>query len=160
MSIVLNGTTGITAPEVLPTSVPCTLVETTGTQTALANGVYTKINLDVSTIDTDSFFDSSTNYRFQPTISGYYYITSSVRLSGITDQTTVVNALYKNGSNYAFLALEAASGTTNTQAVGSSLVYLNGSTDYLEVWAQHEDGGTAAVSTNGTYFIAYLVSKA
>ena len=44
-----------------------------GSNQSLTSGVLTKANINTEVFDTDSMYDSSTNYRFTPTIAGKYY---------------------------------------------------------------------------------------
>lgn len=43
-----------------------------GPNQALTTGTYTKVQLNIEEFDTNNNFDSSTNYRFTPTVAGYY----------------------------------------------------------------------------------------
>jgi len=92
------------------------------------SGVSTKITLDTETFDTNSNFASS---RFTPTVAGYYQINATVRINDTVSLTNGQALIYKNGSQY-------VSGTLTlsglTIAVVSTLVYLNGSTDYIELY--------------------------
>ena len=38
----------------------------------VTSAALTKVQLNAETFDTDNAFDSTTNYRFQPTVAGYY----------------------------------------------------------------------------------------
>jgi hypothetical protein len=96
----------------------------------ISNFVSTKIALNTEIFDTANAFDSTTNYRFTPQVAGYYQVNLSTGIGG----TSVVRAfcsIYKNGSEY-------CRGTDiNSLLYGvvvSSLIYLNGSTDYIEFY--------------------------
>ncbi len=104
-----------------------------GTQSALSSGVFTKVQLNAEEFDTANCFDSTTNYRFTPTVAGYYQINGGVSPSAFSGNYLLCciyknGVIYKNGSNF---ALNGAAGPTT---VVSSLVYLNGSTDYVELY--------------------------
>ena len=43
---------------------------------SISGATWTKVNLNVKVFDTASAFDNTTNYRFQPTVAGYYSVTS------------------------------------------------------------------------------------
>ena len=118
---------------------------------------WTKLQIQTEEFDTASCFDSTTNYRFTPTVAGYYQISGGYTLN--TTNTYCKLALYKNGSNYKFIS----NGYSSTQggAFGSCLVYLNGSTDYIELYA--EVGATNVMATgsaNYTYFQGSMVRTA
>jgi hypothetical protein len=101
------------------------------TTQSISAATWTKVTLGSEEFDTANAFDSTTNYRFQPTIAGYYYVNASWLInSGGSSYTGT--AFYKNGNQFKVVY------TTNTLGLSStltSLVYLNGSTDYLEMYA-------------------------
>lgn len=121
----------------------------TSTQT-VTSGVATKVQLNGEDFDTASAFDSTTNFRFQPTVAGYYLLTGRI-LSAASGGGSVATAqLYKNGSlvlNGQSYIPPSGSSSQNTTVTG--LVYLNGSTDYVELWANLNGTGTITI-TNGT----------
>jgi hypothetical protein len=98
---------------------------------SVTSATWTKVTLGNEIFDTDSCFASS---RFTPTVAGYYQFNGIVRAVSASNNVTNVSAgIYKNG------ALYAAAGTTSAGASGlttsvPSLVYLNGSTDYVELY--------------------------
>lgn len=134
--------TGLKWAAVSVTGFPTFSVYRSGTQSITA-GVWTKVQYNAETWDTDNSFDSSTNYRFLPTTAGYYQISASVQCTGTSGQ---YGAFYKNGSEYK----RFDDGTTNNMGVsGSCVAYMNGSTDYIEVFIQSA-GGTPNVTNNAT----------
>ena len=116
---------------------------TASANTSATSGVLTKLVLDTEQFDTNSNFDNTTNYRFTPTVAGYYQINGIVITPSNADSTTIV--IYKNGSNYvSTVAFHATIGVTNRYNI-SVLLYLNGSTDYIELYAA-QYGGTVLVA--------------
>jgi hypothetical protein len=115
----------------------------TGTQGSFASATYTKVQLNTKLFDTASAFDNTTNYRFQPTVAGYYQVNYSVVATG-----TALNYLqacaYKTGSIYA-QGNYVTTASTEGASSGSCLMYLNGSTDYLELYAYATVTGTFTV---------------
>ena len=105
----------------------------TGTQSGFASATYTKVQIQTEVFDTNSNYDNATNYRFTPTIAGYYQINAAVVATG-TGLAYTQAIIYKNGSPYAQGGYVT---TTSTEAGSSiaSLVYMNGSTDYVELYA-------------------------
>ena len=99
-------------------------------QTGIAIYTWTKVTLDTEEFDTNSNFSSS---RFTPTIPGYYQFNAS--LVGQTTTTTygLYGAFYKNGSGYIY-GSDSASTSSVGQVMISAIIYLNGSTDYVELW--------------------------
>ena len=97
---------------------------------SISSGTLTKIQFNAKTFDTATAFDATTNYRFTPQVAGYYTIslTSGSGASGST--TRLISDIYKNGSEYCRGSDVTATSVTN--ATASCIVYLNGSTDYIE----------------------------
>ena len=100
------------------------------TTQAITSGTFTKVAFQTEEFDTNSNYDNATNYRFLPTVAGYYQITGSINL--VTPSTRCFVMIYKNG------ALYKTSPDIQSTSVGgqtlTSLVYLNG-TDYVEFYA-------------------------
>jgi hypothetical protein len=131
-------------------------------QTGISNSTWTKAQINSKEFDTASAYDNSTNYRFTPQVAGYYQVNGSILAdASTTNPTYVATAVYKNGSSY-----KKTSGygsiTNNGQEV-CCIVYLNGSTDYIELYGYMTgsisgrfDGG----SIDQTYFQAALLRAA
>ena len=119
-----------------------------GSAFSTASSVATKIPFNTENFDTASAFDSTTNYRFTPLVAGYYQINLSVN-QGFVSATGLTNAsIYKNGVEYT-QGTRFANTTSAAQAgVNSALVYLNGSTDYIEFYAFQNSGSTQAATFN------------
>ncbi len=120
--------TGLAWATVGGSSGPAFSVYLSSNQTGLSSGVYTKVNFNTEDFDTDNCYDSSTNYRFTPNKSGYYQLNASVmgRVAGDV-------RFYKNGSAYNYLPFMEGDGQPGG---GGSVIFLNGSTDYIEVFAR------------------------
>lgn len=92
---------------------------------------YTKVTLGNELFDTNNNFSGGT---FTPTVAGYYQINGLVR--GTTASNNMVNvlvAIYKNGALYS-QSFTVTPATNGNFASISSLVYLNGTTDYVEMY--------------------------
>ena len=131
--------------------------------TSISNSTWTKISLPTEEFDTNSNFASN---RFTPTVSGYYQINGSVYMTGNAALTQASVSIYKNGTNYKYAA---ASGTLaalpfNAPAVCvSSIVYFNGSTDYVELYCNVYDSGAGPIYVGGianTWFNGCLIRAA
>jgi hypothetical protein len=111
---------------------------------------WTKVAFNSEYFDTANAFDSTTNYRFQPLVAGYYQLYASAAYNGTFTGSYI--SLYKNGASFQRRQISADSMTTI-----SSLVYFNGSTDYVEVYVYVYGSPT---SVNGdikeTYFTGCL----
>jgi hypothetical protein len=120
----------------------------------VSSNVFTKVVLQVEDFDTNNNFDNTTNYRFTPTVAGYYQINASLRLNGTVTTTQLSFQIYKNGSSFAGLVdiNPSASLSANglVQIGNSILIYMNGSTDYLEIYGYYYLG-TSTFSANTPY---------
>ena len=119
----------------------------------LTSGISTKITCNVEEFDTNSFYDNTTNYRFTPTVAGYYQVSAGLRAlsSGLNRPQ-----IFKNGS-----AWKWGSESSSASSSMSCLVYLNGSTDYIEFYGTFAPGATTDVASSFyTYFQAVMVRAA
>lgn len=112
-----------------------------GNQTGITNNTYVKVQLNAEEFDTDGCFDSTTNYRFTPTVEGYYHFEWAVDGRGTT-LTVGHSKLYKNGAEHKSGGWAASSSAVSLSG-GAATVYMNGSTDYVELF-----GYTSAASGN------------
>ena len=117
-----------------------------GSSQTLSSATFTKITLDTEEWDTNNNFASS---RFTPTVAGYYQVNAAI--SNNTGTQTVAY-IYKNGGQY-----KQGINTTSFSATASALVYLNGSTDYVEFFGYFASSTTTNTGVNTTYFQGVLV---
>ena len=122
---------------------------------ALSASTSTKIQLQTEEFDTNSNYDNATNYRFTPTVAGYYQVNIGVAASAVT---TISVQVYKNGSVYK-IPFSSNSATVATGG-GACLVYCNGSTDYIEFYATFGSALNTVAGSQYTYFQACLVRGA
>jgi hypothetical protein len=113
-------------------------------------GSITKIQLNVEVFDTNGNFDPTTNYRFTPTVAGYYQITGVVTYVTTTNNHGLGAVIYKNGSAYAW-GTAVATTSLYPSANVASLIYLNGSTDYVELYVYNGTGATVSTGDVSTY---------
>lgn len=125
------------------------------TNQTITGNVYTKVQFNSKEFDTNTNFDAVTNYRFTPTVAGYYQVNASIYPS--TTVTGVEAAIYKNGSMF------RRGFSTSTNGIGqvSVLVYMNGTTDYIECYT-NTNGTTPTISNNNSlsWFQAAMVRSA
>jgi hypothetical protein len=166
-----NGTNyvDIIAPSAITSNITLTIPDATGTVMVSGNmpaffarlgsnqsisfATATKLVLDTELFDTNSNFDTAT-YRFTPTVAGYYQISYALRGTGSTTNTNTAVILYKNGSAYTSNSAAGIVGTLVLFCGGSSLVYMNGSSDYVELYGLVNGTGTASftsVNANGSF---------
>jgi hypothetical protein len=126
---------------------------------------WTKVTLDLEMFDTNNNFASST---FTPTVAGYYQINAGVALSNVTAYpTSGVTGVYKNGLLYLRGLVNFGGGTGAFNDVlcnASAVIYMNGTSDYLELYAYQVAGGTPQIVGNSdtyqTHFSGVLVRAA
>lgn len=100
-------------------------------QQSVSTNTWTKVNLQTEYFDTNSNFASS---RFTPTVAGYYQINGTVAIEHYDNTSFLQCAVYKNGAN--FVRGASSKGDQNEFAACnvSTVVSLNGSTDYVELF--------------------------
>ena len=118
----------------------------TVTAQSFSSSTFTKVQINVETFDTNSNYDPTTNYRFTPTVAGYYQINANVAFAGSAVGYVQV-AIYKNGTQFI-----QGSGIPNNTSIGgmatvSSVISFNGSSDYVEFYAWQSSGGALALQT-------------
>ena len=148
-----TGTVLTTATAGVPVNGPA-FSATQGSQ-AVNNATFTKLACATEEFDTNSNYDSATNYRFTPTVAGYYQINGYYYLNAILGGCTV--AVYKNGS-VAKIGGFSVANSYGAASIISSLILLNGSTDYVELYGYQNTGG--AVTGSGAYFQASMIRSA
>ena len=118
-------------------------------------GVSAKITFTTEDFDTASCFASS---RFTPNVAGYYQLSAGVRVD------TTISSLHVLLSA-STVGVFAAGSFTNTSLASfmsscSGLVYLNGSTDYVEVFAFCGNNVNLSTGRGTTYFSGFLARAA
>jgi hypothetical protein len=127
-----------------------------GTDTTITANTFTKVAIDIEEFDTSGAFDTSTN-RFTPKVAGYYQVSAAVNFGGSTTPTRCIGLIYRNGGEFKRIGDLVAPGN---QVCGSCLVYLNGSTDYVELFTRISAAvALIAGGTSSTYFQAALIRQ-
>ena len=126
------------------------------TNQSISANTNTKVAWTSERFDTNSNFDNATNYRFTPTVAGYYQLNAHVSWNGLS--TTQGNIyIYQNGSDIA-----------KTYTVGSGfgyynsvniVAYANGSTDYFEIYVRNSSTDNVTAGTQ-SHFSGILISQA
>lgn len=145
---------------------PVFMVTTSASQSIPHNVADTKLIFQTEVYDTAACFDNVTNYRFTPNVAGFYQVNVGVEWSGTSGRIYLSQLqIRKNNVIYVSNARSITQNTGNQEQQHlTALVYLNGSTDYLEAFMYQNDfTGSAAVtksSTTGNYFQGYLARAA
>jgi hypothetical protein len=118
---------------------------------------WTKINLITALINTDkgSFSDG----KFKPSVAGYYQVNGQVTQSCSPTSTMTTASIYKNGivQVYGNQVVAESSRVSNVNDV----IYLNGTTDYLELYGRVDATGSLVSIAGGSQYTvlsAVLVS--
>lgn len=126
-----------------------------GSSQTFPTSTLTKIAFDTKEFDTNNNYSTS-NYRFTPTVAGYYQITCSIRCDANTE---IILNLYKNGSEFKhFYDISVQQYGLG----GTALVYANGTTDYFEMYFAQYSGSskTSSYGSVNTYFQGVMVRSA
>lgn len=115
----------------------------------LATATWTKLALATQDFQQGTGYVTGTA-RFTPTVAGFYDISATADLKTTVDQTAFVLGAYVNGTLNRTGAHSRASGTGHVGASLTTKVYLNGTTDYLEIWAYQDSGASKLVDSTAS----------
>ena len=121
----------------------------------ISSATWTKAQINTEEFDTASCFDSTTNYRFTPNVAGYYQINFTVATLATSSMTVSAAGIYKNGSIFKYSGINAslAANAANLMSL-AQLIYLNGSTDYVEFYGFITGTGTLSIYGSQSYLTA------
>jgi hypothetical protein len=108
--------------------------------------------------DPQGWWDDGT-YKFTPTIAGYYTVSLGVWFENPNDNAVQLNVQMRVNGNQEMICQQPATTVSGVSLFGTKIVYLNGSTDYVDFTAYQ---GTAAAvkiqqgnsAGSGTWFSA------
>lgn len=161
MTTKVEGSTGIEFPD---GSVQSTAADVGPAFRAVNAGGVTvnataKVSVTTEQFDTNNCYDSVQS-RFTPNVPGYYSITGVLAGDGLNQGMWIFPKIYKNGAAYADGS--GAGISAGAQNVGyysttvSCLVFLNGTTDYVELWSTV----VGAPNVTAVSFSGFLARKA
>ena len=111
----------------------------------------TKILIDTISFDTESVIDIA-NSRIIPNLPGYYIVTANIRVRAVPDRRRVAAAVAKNGS-FALYGTNVNQGEDGiSTSIASGLIYMNGTSDYLELRADNTYSSALALYAGYTYY--------
>jgi len=123
-----------------------------GDAQTFANSVNTKIEFNTEIFDTNNCYDPTTNYRFTPNVAGKYFVGVCLRWDSGDDWDIASTMIFKNG---AFVFEIAGSNIRYNNWFMGGIVSMNGTTDYLEAYANQQSGTNKNNYSNGNEFFAY-----
>ena len=130
---------------------------------SISDSVATKAQFNTERFDTDSAYDNSSNFRFQPTVAGKYFIYSNIQFHMDDYKIYVANIyIYKNGSVYCNTNTASNNNTILAHPITiNATIDMNGSSDYVEIFgsiAAHGGSGQRFESSDkNSYFGAYRI---
>ena len=164
-NIITSADSGTVTQTMLATGVgatgPAFLAYQNSAQSISAN-TYTKLQMDTKETngDSNSCYNTST-YRFTPNVAGYYQINGAWEFNGAPGANGQNAAIiYKNGSVYKWGYYGPNTSATAYIANVSSIVYCNGSSDYIEFYAYIGNANGVYTGSLYTYFNGCLVRAA
>jgi hypothetical protein len=127
---------------------------------SIANSTFAKLALQTEEFDTNSNYDNVTNYRFTPTVAGYYQVNGAFGTASAA--ASLLCSVYKNGADFKRGTQSGTAANSGEQSVVAAVIYMNGSTDYVEIYAYQNSGAAinSSASINRTYFQAFLARSA
>jgi hypothetical protein len=114
---------------------------------AHALAAWEKVDLDFAIENFNGWFSTITN-RYTPALAGWYIVNAQVAVSADAASPIAARAaIYFNGALHnAGATVEGAGVFTDTLvAEVSDAIYLNGTTDYIELWSYVDGTGTGGV---------------
>lgn len=123
----------------------------------ISNGVPTKVLFNAVNLNEDLAYREDS---YRPRVPGYYFVKG--RASGVADTTTlqaVSIMLRKNGVEAAISVLQTNFISSSTVEV-STIVYMNGTSDYIDAYAQLNATSSGAVRLIGNSTRMYCCLEA
>jgi len=153
--------------QLAPTLAPAFHASMVGYQ-VVSNVTWTKVRANNEIFDTANCYDPTSNYRFTPTVAGYYQVNATCSNDSVSQNPTYARvAIYKTGSIYATSTMSASGSASNTLSPTLNIIiYLNGTTDYIEMYGFNGGGAGTPLfydnPSNGyyTHFSAALIRSA
>jgi hypothetical protein len=128
---------------------------------SISPSTWTKVSLSTETFDTNNCFDSTTTYRFTPNVAGYYQVNGRLFGGGSSIVSTYVS-IYRNGALFGQAGVGLGSGSIGAIPQISEVLYLNGTTDYIELYGYVAGSSPIFSAATGQFcvFSASLVRAA
>jgi hypothetical protein len=156
-----------TATAGVPVNGPAFIAVKTSAQ-SVSSYTSTKLAFETELYDTSACFNNTGStvggipaYAFLPNVAGYYQVNGTVVVATSTAGNLAICQIYKNGAQY----ISGTSGATGNSffinANVAALVYMNGTTDYLELYVYTSFAAALAVDTAArNQFSAAMVRSA
>jgi len=120
---------------------------------SIPNSTNTTLNFQTKEFDTDNAFNTSTGI-FQPKVAGIYQINACVYSASFSAAEAFIS-IYRNGVQWKRgVDLNGTAVMNHYTSTVSSLVSLNGGSDYIEIRVYQSTG--AAISTSAGAALTYF----
>ena len=124
----------------------------TATVSGISANTWTKIPFNTEAWDSDGKYDSSTNYRFTPTIAGKYFYSAMAQTyvsSGVGNLVNLYLGLYKNGTIYSRSTIDARDDRIYEGVPPISGAIELDADDYLEMYVKGATNSDADLAIDG-----------
>ncbi len=118
----------------------------------ISSGTTQAVVFDTEAFDPVNWYNTS-NGRYTPQIEGHYHVSAFAGIAALTAAGHYFQVwLLRNGTGNAQLFLAQYEGMPNyPRGGGSTTVYLNGSTDYIQIGLYQNSGSNKALDTGTEY---------
>lgn len=99
-----------------------------------------KVQFNQTDFDPTPIWDG-TNFRFKPTIAGYYRVLTTLSLTFAAGTPQPLSELWKNGARVAVGSMAPASGN-QIISLAEDIIHFNGTSDYVEAFSNFTAGTT------------------
>ena len=132
---------------------------TNNTGQTISSNVETVVQLQTKQFDTAGAFNNTGStatlnglsvpaWAFMPPIAGYYTISGTLRVNGSTSTGGTYGGFFKNGGRYRIGFITAIPVSDGQIWSTSITLYLNGTSDYVQLFGQISSVGTPSFSFN------------
>ena len=157
------GTVLTSASDITPSAVSGFSARFSSNQ-SIPHNTTVKLQYDSKDFDIASEYDNTTNYRFTPQTAGYYHVNLWQTMQSQNGNSLIYIApeLKKNGSTevYTVQSISTVIGQELSATI-SHIMYMNGSTDYIEAYMYQYDyydyNANNAYAGNKGVFSAWLL---
>ena len=145
----------VTVPSVTGTAMvsgnmPAFYAYSTAGNQSVSNGVFTKVTLATTAFNLNSNY-STANSRFTPTVAGYYLFNGVLYCAASTAMIAGRVSFFQNGSQVTTGSIFYAA-STDLIASATAIYYMNGTTDYMEMFGLISGTATSPVfAANSQY---------
>lgn len=109
-----------------------------------------RILIDTISFDTEGVVDIA-NSLIVPNLPGYYVVMGNVMASAVPYGERVNALIYKNGVLVSYGTIDRQGSGGRSSSIASDLIYMNGTTDYLELFAHSSHSSALGLNVGGSY---------